>query len=103
MPISTTIKKDVFEKKMEELKEQGYFIEYKPTNDFWNKRLLRQNQDMPTTITFLIGSKPEKFKAVSMEWYHFNKLPKWVQDFFNEQDSDFGNFTLLWGIRCEPL
>jgi hypothetical protein len=35
--ISTTIKKAVFNEKLRELKRDGYFIEYKPKNDFWKR------------------------------------------------------------------
>lgn len=79
--ISTAIAKDAFEKKMEELKRDGFFIEYKNATEFWEKRIL--GQSYPTVSNFLVGSEPHKFEAYKYNWFTWSELPDWVMHFFN--------------------
>lgn len=80
MAISTTIKKIFFDMKMNDLKRDGYFIEYKEENPFWVKRLSSiqlQNQGNPVKdieIVFLVGKTPHRFKVV--EIFHTSVIPE---------------------------
>ena len=80
MPLSTTIKKTAYDMKMKDAAaNHGLFIEYKEDKPFW-KRI--ENQEYPTTITFLIGSKPVKHLALGYKkilWVH---MPMRYREFF---------------------
>jgi len=54
MPFTTTIKQIAWEMKMEDLKEQGFFLEYKEKKDFWITRF--NNLKVPCEGVFLIGN-----------------------------------------------
>lgn len=55
MKFSTTIKRKYWLEKMEMVKLFGYFIEYKDTSPFWNKRISKL--DLPCEGVFLVGRR----------------------------------------------
>jgi hypothetical protein len=85
MRLSTTITKKYFEMKMEDFKETGFFIEYKEEKPFWIKRLdsfvynLTNQDDLDIPIVFLVGSKPHRFKVVSLWLVHKDFIPEKYQ------------------------
>ena len=68
MKISTTIKKKYFEMKLEDLKRDDHFFEYKEEKEFWSKRISKISVDDTgkplerTEIVFLVGKNPYWFE-----------------------------------------
>lgn len=83
MAISTTITKKFFDMKMQDLKANGYFIEFKENKPFWKKRLgeygFSNHDNMNVKIVFLVGNKPHRFKAISIWEVHRDFIPKRYQ------------------------
>ena len=84
MAISTTITKKFFDMKMEDIKEMGFFIEYKEDKPFWKKRIdnLLKEYDLrcygflgkQPEIVFLVGNKPYRFRVVHL--FYTKELPE---------------------------
>ena len=82
--ISTTIKKIFYEMKLQDLKQDGYFIEYKDDKPFWKIRIdnLLKEFDLRTygflgelpEIVFLVGNVPHRFKIETI--FYTNDIPK---------------------------
>ena len=76
--ISTTITKKNFEMKMEDMKKEGFFIEYKEEKPFWKKRIdnLLKEYDLRAwgfsgelpEIVFLVGNVPHRFRIVDIRY-----------------------------------
>jgi hypothetical protein len=93
MAISTTITKAFFEMKMQDLKETGYFWEYKESKIFWKKRLDKDFTDC--TIVFLVGSVPHRFRVADVLEIHHDLIPEKYQSAIH---TDFA-----YAIRVVPL
>lgn len=61
---STTIKKKYWEQKMEQVKELGYFYEYKQDSKFWRKRF--NKLIVPCDGTFLVGSVVHRVEVIEV-------------------------------------
>ncbi len=61
MAISTTIKRKFLDQKLEELNEKGFTYEYKGTNHFWMKRLVRQSY--PCDFVYVCGQRVVRLVA----------------------------------------
>lgn len=84
MKISTTITKKNFEMKMQDLKQDRFFIEYKEEKPFWKKRIdsLLKEYDLRVygflgavpEIVFLVGSKPYRYNITNI--FYTNVIPE---------------------------
>ena len=95
MAISTTIKKIFFDMKMEDLKESGYFIEFKEHKPHWDKRLNKFDSnkgDLTEEIIFLVGNKPHRFKAISIWKVH--------RDFVYAKYAEAIKTEFAYAIKC---
>jgi len=95
MSISTTITKRFFEMKLEDLKESGFFIEFKECKPFWDKRLSGYNSnhdDLNVEIVFLVGSVPHRFRAISIWQVH--------RDFVFARYAEAIKTEFVYAIKC---
>ncbi len=96
--ISTTITKKYFDMKMEDLKESGYFIEFKECKPFWDKRLnmFDSNIDgLNEKIVFLVGSQAHRFKVISIWQVHHDFIPSRYAAAIHTE--------FAYAIKCVPL
>ncbi len=97
MTISTPITKKFFDLKMRDLDQSGHFFEFKEDKPFWQKRLGdfdSNHDDLAVEIVFLVGSKPYRFKAISIWKVCFGFIPKIYQPAIH---TDFA-----YAIKCVP-
>ncbi len=93
MKISTTITKKFFGMKMDDMKEAGYFLEFKERKTFWNKRLdFWFDPHEEVEIVFLVGNKPHRFKVVDI-W-------NVSRDFISKKYQDAISTEFAWVIKC---
>lgn len=97
MKISTTITKAFFEMKMADLKDDGYFTEFKEMKPFWIKRLdnFCAEGEANVEIVMLVGNKPHRFKAISVWKVHRGCAPAKYRGAIK---TDFA-----YAITCVPL
>jgi len=98
--ISTTITKRFFEMKLADLKESGFFFEYKEDKPFWKKRIdtLLKEYDLrvygflgrQTEIVFLVGSVPHRFKIDNI----------FYTDIVPEKYADAISTEYVYAIKC---
>lgn len=103
MKLSTTITKKNFEMKMQDIKTDGFFLEYKEEKPFWKKRLdsLLKEYDLRAygflgklpEIVFLVGNKPHRFKIAGI--YYTHSIP--------ERYAPAINTEFCYAIKCIPL
>jgi len=94
MAVATTIKKEAFKEKLNDLKENGFFIEYKENKEHWKKRL--EGLTIPNEIVFLVGSKPYKFRITKITKTTINKIPKKYESFLESESNSY-----FFAIKCE--
>ncbi len=97
MAISTTITRQFFDMKIEDLNESGFFIEFKEFKKFWIKQLDNFNSnknDLTEEIVFLVGSEPYRFKAISIWKVH--------REFIPERYSTAITTDFAYAIKCVP-
>lgn len=104
--ISTTITKNFYNMKMQDLKEHGFFYEYKEAKPFWDKRI---NKLFPISddgaikplddieIVFLVGNKPHRFKVASFSYHlHIHDKDSTVPERYRSAiKTDYA-----YGIKC---
>lgn len=104
--ISTTITKKFFDLKMEDLKRDGYFIEYKEVMPYWKERIfnLYNLSDgelvKDIEIVFLIGNNPRRFKVEEFKVEDIALIPNWLVPY---QYRGAINTKLIYAIKCVPL
>lgn len=88
---------------MEDLKANGFFIEYKDDKTFWRKRIENISKihdlrgygflgELPE-IVFLVGSKPHRFAVVDI--YYTNEIPEKYMTAINTK--------FAYAIKCISL
>lgn len=100
--ISTTIKKSYFEMKMQDMKENGFFIEYKEDKPFWKIRIdnLLKEYDLRAygflgklpKIVFLVGNKSHRFRISHI--FYTNEIP--------ERYASATGTGYVFAIKCIP-
>jgi len=103
MKISTTITKKNFEMKMQDLRNDGFFIEYKEEKPFWKKRIdtLLKEYDLRAwgffgrqpEIVFLVGNVPHRFRLVHL----------FCTDGVPEKYASAINTEFVYAFKCVPL
>ena len=107
MTFSTTIKKEWWNKKMQQYEQKGYFYEYKEYKPYWNKRI--ENLKLPADAVFLVGSVPHRAKITRIVRTKMYDIPNDVAYFFFLKTSDscqtaeeFKNRE-VWILKCEDV
>ena len=83
---------------MEDLKESGYFIEFKEHKPHWDKRLNKFDSnkgDLTEEIVFLVGNKPHRFKAISIWKVH--------RDFVYAKYAEAIKTEFAYAIKCVKI
>ncbi len=93
MKISTTITKKFFKMKIKDLKESGFFFEYKEDKPFWKKRLDKDFTDCD--MVFLVGKEPHRFKVEDVMHVHHDLVP------FKYASAVRSEF--VYAIKCVPV
>jgi len=102
---STTIKKEWWNKKMQQYKQKGYFYEYKEYRPYWNKRI--EHLKLPADAVFLVGSGPHRATITEIIRTLMCNAPADVRHFFHskipEQTlKEFEN-SKVWVLKCEKV
>lgn len=97
---STTIKRDIWAMKMEDLEEKGHFYEYKSDIGHWKKRLENLiSAGLPVRGSFLVGGSKEAEKVIvtEVEMDHKHRI--------EEKYAKTGliKTPFCWIIKCEPV
>ncbi len=95
--------------KLEDLKQDGYFYEYKETSPFWKTRLSKLNPDeggnleANTEIVFLIGSEPHRFKIENI--FLTAGIPEKYKEAITTYiiDESGAKFKWAYAIKCTEL
>lgn len=70
---TTTIMKKWFEMKTEDLNRDGYFVEYKETTPFWQKRI--EGLAPGAECVLLVGNKVHRFKLIKFQIVSRGDIP----------------------------
>jgi hypothetical protein len=105
MTFSTTIKKEWWDKKMQQYKQKGCFYEYKEFKPFWNKRI--GNLKLPADAVFLVGSAPHRAKITEILLTKMYVIPTDVAYFFflnipGQTATEFKD-SKVWVLKCENV
>jgi len=102
---STTIKKEWWNKKVQQYKQKGYFYEYKEHKPFWNKRI--EHLKLPADAVFLVGSVPHRAKITKIVRTKMYDIPKDIAHFFfkktPEQTVTEFKDNKVWVLKCENV
>jgi len=107
MTFATTIKKEYWNKKMQQYAQKGYFYEYKEHKPYWNKRI--ENSKLPANAVFLVGSVPYRAKITAILRTKMYDIPTDIAYFFFLKNRDleqtveeFKN-SKVWVLKCENV
>jgi len=92
MKFSTTIKRKYWEEKLESVKTNGYFYEYKADSPFWHKRISKLKDCLPVEGVFLIGCEVRRVMITEILRLPFNDVPEKYKSLF---DTDY-----VWILKC---
>ena len=103
---STTIKKEWWDKKMQQYEQKGYFYEYKEHKPFWNKRI--ENLKLPADAVFLVGSVPHRAKIIEITCITMFDAPIEIIAFFlfstiHKQTAEEFKNSKVWVLKCEDV
>lgn len=102
MKISTTITKKFFEMKMADLKEVGFFIEYKEDKPFWKKRLDNILKKIDRRVWGIMGELPEIIFLVGNKPYRFNVSHIFYEKNIPEKYKDAIKTKGAFALKCIP-
>jgi len=68
------IQRQHFEEKLKDLRQYGYFFEYRTEKEFWRRRL--GNLEPPVKAVFLVGSEAYEYLAVEIKVVSKNEVPE---------------------------
>ena len=108
MIFSTTIKKEWWDKKMQQYREKGYFYEYKEGKPHWDKRI--ENLKLPVDAVFLVGSVSHRATITKISCAEMHSLPVEIVAFFffsetldsKQTVKEFRNSN-VWVLKCENV
>ena len=80
MSFTTTITKRYFEMKLVDLKNLGFFEEYKNYTRFWETRYCNLNYSLPCNAVFLVGSKVHRFTLIEKKIINKCEVPEKYYD-----------------------
>ena len=105
MTFSTTIKKEWWNKKMEQYKQKGHFYEYKEGKPYWNKRI--ENLKLPADAVFLVGSVPHRATITEILRTKMYYIPEDAASFLfirdSEQSVEEFKGSKVWILKCENV
>ena len=105
MTFSTTIKKEWWERKIQQYDRIGYFYEYKEHKPYWNKRI--ENLKLPADAVFLVGSVPHRATITAILRTKMYDIPTDIAYFFflktPEQTVVEFKDSKVWVLKCENL
>ena len=101
MTFTTTIKKEWWDKKMEQYKAKGHFYEYKRYKPYWNVRL-RKIDALPVDAVFLVGSVPHRASITQICHVSMYSIPTDVSEFLME-DLNARMSDMVWVLKCEDV
>ena len=101
MTFTTTIKKEWWDKKMEQYKQKGYFYEYKRYKTYWNVRL-RKIDALPVDAVFLVGSVPHRASITQICHVSMYSIPTDISEFLME-DLNARMSDMVWVLKCENV
>ena len=107
MTFSTTIKKEWWERKIQQYDRIGYFYEYKEHKPYWNKRI--ENLKLPADAVFLVGAVPYRATITEILRTKMYDIPTDIAYFFFLKNRDpyqtaeeFKNGK-VWVLKCENV
>ena len=98
---ATTIKKEWWNKKMEQYKQKGYFYEYKRCNSYWDVRLRKINA-LPVDAVFLVGSVPHRASITQICQVSMYNTPVDICKFLMK-DANALMSDMVWVLKCENV
>lgn len=104
---STTIKKEWWNKKIQQYEQKGYFYEYKECKPYWNKRI--EKLKLPADAVFLVGAVPYRVKITEILRTKMYHIPDDVSHFFylknldSEQTPEEMMKNLVWVLKCRDV
>ena len=107
MTFSTTIKKEWWNKKMQQYEQKGYFYEYKEYKSYWNKRI--ENLKLPADAMFLVGPIPHRAEITEILRTKMYAIPTNVAYFFflrgfnHEDDAEEFKNSKVWVLKCKNV
>ena len=101
MSFTTTIRKEWWNKKIEQYEQKGYFYEYKRYKEFWNVRLRKINA-LPVDAVFLVGSVPHRASITRICHVSMYSIPTNVREFLME-DTNARMSDMVWVLKCENV
>ncbi len=105
---STTIKRVFLDMKMEDWRKNGFFIEYKPRTEHWDKRLNKlvdqayYVEDNTFDGVFLCGRDVTRVKVVSILEIELEDIPERYGRALCEINGPELMTKGAWAIKCIP-
>lgn len=90
---STPIKKKYWDMKIQDHIRDGYFIEYKNQNNYWNPRIKRLLDQLPCKGVFLVGKEPHRVLILEI-----NEV---VPEYIPERYAGEITTPMAWELKCE--
>lgn len=90
---STTIKKKYWQHKVIDHVDNGYFIEYKNQNQYWNPRIERLMNNLPCEGVFLVGKNPHRVSILEITEF----IPKDIPERYRDEIST----PMAWALKCQ--
>jgi hypothetical protein len=94
MKFTTTLKKVHWLEKLDMIRHFGYFIEYKDTNKYWNKRIKKLKNFIPAEGVFLIGSDVKRAEVRRVGHVHKCEITPTPKVLTTEK---------VWALSCYPI
>jgi len=101
--ISTTIKKEFFNMKMQDLSADGFFIEYKEDKLFWKKRIDSLLKEYDLRVWGFLGELPEIVFLVGNEPHRFRIADILYTDDVPEKYASAIQTKFVFAFKCVPL
>ena len=92
MSFSTTIKRECWEMKLEDIRRDGFFYEYKDLTEFWETRL--NNIVTPTRGVFLVGKDPLWVVVLEISLIRYRDVPERYREYLHTDP--------VYRLKCVP-